>query len=878
MSVVSRAAIALLCLALCASARAESRFTAVHLVPGAKADAVEERYVELLHDRIAETTTAPVRVGPFSQPAADELVICIGTLTSHPELAARAHDLGVTPPGGLDPGKEGLVLASKNRHGWQIVLAIGSDRRGVLYAVGEILRRIVGRGDTVLFPAELELRSAPRWPMRGLGVSQGFTIRQLTGSREWTKAELQRAHLDYALAGANTFELDENNDRDGLFDFLKSYGLDTLAVIEGNTGSGPPEWQAKEAIGRTGYLCPGIPAAREALLRQKEQLFQRMRDFDYVHFKSGDGGGDESEASAPFGRTLIYLCEDYARILHKYHPHTKIFVGNQKLDNAGDGAIFQYLQEKPRGWIVGLVYGPGSNAMGWTPGRRQDHRMDLFQDGGRGGLSGYLREMLHQLPPRQSILLFTDLTHWVYSQYGLMDHALIPDRDHHLPPKWDSWMYERKPSAELAQVYNRRTFHARPRNYYRVFQETAEFAIGDVAYSEGHHDHLNQWMYQRLFWHPLATVEEVVAEYARTFFGPEAAPEMAEAIFTLEHNLETPVRKNPGIGRLVELVESAGAKMPAEVRAKNSFWREYLQKADLDRYIQLDVNRQHEHVDAVLAKLKTGFDGGDVDGVLSQLADVELPAPSPEMVRLKSAADRLGQESDRLAGVRSEGFFNLKQDYVGFGWLKREIGRARAAASADDRRAIVERIVYYEDAGEGGFYDNAGVSEKAPHLVHGWPYGDGIISHDNRPSQRKMAFTTDEERGVTFQYEQLDPQAQYRVRLSLVRPRYARRYAGRQHQTGESIYADNFPLAENLELPEYRADFFEFDIPKAATSDGKMTLWLKKQPGIGEGLKSDVTIWRNTGGWGTLVSEVWLMKKGAPSRHPATRPPAQKGD
>ena len=252
-------------------------------------------------------------------------------------------------------------------------------------------------------------------------------------------------------------------------------------------------------------------------------------------------------------------------------------------------------------------------------------------------------------------------------------------------------MYDRKPSAELAQVYNRRTFHARPRNYYHAFQETAEFAIGDVAYSEGHHDHLNQWMYQRLFWHPLETVEEVVAEYARTFFGPEAAPEMAEAIFMLEHNLETPIRKNPGIGRLIELVESAGTEMPAEVRAKNSLWREYLQKADLDRYIQLDVNRQNTHVDAILAKLKTGFDGGDVDGALSQLADVALPAPSPEMVRLKSAADRLGQESDRLAGVRSEGFFNLKQDYVGFGWLKREIDRAPGGCvgrrTAGDRRA-----------------------------------------------------------------------------------------------------------------------------------------------------------------------------------------------
>jgi hypothetical protein len=61
-----------------------------------------------------------------------------------------------------------------------------------------------------------------------------------------------------------------------------------------------------------------------------------------------------------------------------------------------------------------------------------------------------------------------------------------------------------------------------------------------------------------------------------------------------------------------------------------------------------------------------------------------------------------------------------------------------------------------------------GVPEKAPHLVSGWPYGDGIVSRENRPSQRKMAFTTDEDRGVIFQYENLDRAAEYRVRLSLV--------------------------------------------------------------------------------------------------------------
>jgi hypothetical protein len=852
---------------------AESRFGAVHIVPGKNADEIEQRYVHLLRERIAEITTAPVTVGPLTEKFTG-LVVHIGTPQSHPELAGLAETLAIPLPSEFDPGAEGFVLASRPaatandpKTSSAVVLAIGADRRGVLYAVGEILRQIIGRGDAVSFPADLHLRRAPRWAVRGLIVSQGDTIRDLTGSRRWTQEELQRAHLDYALAGANTFEVGAG-DR-GLFAFLKSYGLDALTVITANAGSGPAAWQAKEAIGRLGNLSPGIPEARAALLKQKEALFKSMPEFDYVHFKSGDAGGDESEVSAPFGRALIYLCEDDSRTLRKYHPRTKIFVGNQKLDNAGERAIFEYLQAAPRDWIDGICYGPGSNAMGWTPGRRQDHRTDLFHYARRGALGGYLREMLHQLPPRQSILLFTDLTHWVYSQYGLMDHAMIPDRNHQTPPKWDYWMYERKPCEEMARVYNRRTFHARPRNYYHVFQETAEFAIGDVAYSEGHHDHLNQWIYQRLFWDPHQTVESVVSEYARAHFGPAAAASMAEAIFKLETNLQTPIRGNTGIDRLVELVEKAGKEMPDADRKRNYLWREYFQRAYLDKYIQLDVLLQDERMAEVLAQLRSAFEGGNLDDVVLKLRDTRLPKPSSEMLRLKSEAERIGEESDRLFGVRNEGLFNLKQDYIGFGWVTREINRAADAPSTAQRREIVERILYFDDPGEGGFYDIAGDPEQAPHLVYGWPYGDAAVSSKNRPSQRKMAFTTDEERGVTFRYDHLDPAAQYRVRFTLVRPRYAPRYAVRQKQTSESIYADDIVLAENLKLPESVADFFEYDIPRSATSDGQLVLTFKKQPGVGEGLKSDVTIWRNTGGWGTLVSEVWLMKKGAPKRYQA---------
>ena len=68
------------------------------------------------------------------------------------------------------------------------------------------------------------------------------------------------------------------------------------------------------------------------------------------------------------------------------------------------------------------------------------------------------------------------------------------------------------------------TFYAWPRQYHRVFNDLMRYGIGDITHSSGHHDHFNQWMWQRLLWAPRTTVYDVVDEYCRTWFGPEAAP------------------------------------------------------------------------------------------------------------------------------------------------------------------------------------------------------------------------------------------------------------------------------------------------------------------------------------------------------------------
>ncbi len=836
-------------------------FSSVAIVTGEKATPVEHNVAQLLADRLRERGITEVRL--TEQPSAEEktLTLWLGVPERHAALAALLRDQRIAVPNATDPGAEGFLLKRLAPPNGALVAA-GVDERGVLYATGEILRQCVVREGACNLPPIIDIRTAPAFRLRGTEVSQGATITELTNSRRWTEDERRKVILDYALAGANAFGLGYGGPHaQEEFDFLTSYGLDTLISVGPNTGSGPPEWQAAEAIGRTGYLCLSVPEARQAILDRWEKTAQTMPDVTYIRFYSGDGGGCECERCAPYGKKYIEMCADIAAIISKYHPKTKFFATNQKIDNASDQAIFDYLNAEPRPWLTALAYGPGSNAMSWQPGRRQDHRMDLFDHPAFGPMDRYAREIVHQLPPSQTLVFFTDVTHWVYSEYGLVALNLGPDRDGNTPPHWGYEVYEQHPAPAMDQVYNRRTFHARPRAFYSIFQDTMRYGEGDLTYSEGHHDHFNQWMWQRLLWNPHVTLDEAIGEYTRTWFGPEVLALMAQALLLFEQNLSTPIAASPGIGQYYETVKKAGKLMPAEVMKTNYLWRQHMQRAALDKYIQARVNRQmqrQKEVEDIVEKILAGSNGDAALTEALRLLDSDIE--NDEMKAFKSEGDTLGQESDALFGVRNEGFFNLDQDFVGLGWLRRQVQRA-LDASPDKRAELLDRIVHYDDPGEGGFYDDAGDPTRSPHLVCGWPFSDNDVSGFNRASQRRMAYTRGEAQGVTFEYNGLDPNARYRVRMTLVRPSYAERYADRQPQKTESIYANGELLAKDVELPEWESDFFEYDIPDNLTHGGSLQLRFEKAAGVGEGVPSQVEIWRNTGGWGTLVSEVWLMKR-----------------
>jgi hypothetical protein len=224
---------------------------------------------------------------------------------------------------------------------------------------------------------------------------------------------------------------------------------------------------------------------------------------------------------------------------------------------------------------------------------------------------------------------------------------------------------------------------------------------------------------------------------------------------------------------------------------------------------------------------------------------MDQPLEDADMAALKDEARRLGEDSERTMGLRNEGYFAVDNSLTALGWTEKQF-EAAAAVSGDARAAILRQLAHYEDAGPGGFYDDAGNPDRQPHLVKGNIFdASSRMDPNNRPSQSTIAYGGDEARGVAFRYTELDPVAAYRVRLTMVAPRMRQSEVPTDAKRTQNVLADEEYIARDVEIPISTAQHFEYDVPQSTTADGALDLVFEK--GVGAA--------------GTVVSEVWLMKK-----------------
>lgn len=549
------------------------------------------------------------------------------------------------------------------------ILALAADDRGILYAAGEIVRRAEPTEASVAFRS-FDISTAPAYRFRGFSPSQGGSMMKRTGARAWTEAEHQDRLFDAILAGANTFYAGRNEDEN--YRQLKSLGFMTVTDARPNNfyGKFPEEWRAgkRESWEGDTWVCPSIPEARSALLKQWREDFAQRPAHDIMRFYSGDPGGCKDERCEPWGKTFVELCAEMAALWHEGHPDSKVFIANQDLDNQGDQLIFDYLQAEPRSWLYALCYAPGTNAM--SSYFRNELREDLFEYPGDGPVNRYLSHTLHQLPPRQKIVHFSDITHWISAQYAV-EH----------------------PDVYIQNSFGRRTFHARPRAFYKIFHQIMPFSEGDIIYSEGHHDEFHQYMWARLLWNPDIALGDLLEEYCTLYFGDAASGLMAEALLQLELNLEEPLAENEGIQRYFDLVEQAGEAMPANYMKNNYRWLLHRQKASLDCYVQLRLQRELDQEARVRRVLQSALEGGDLAGALETAKAIASEAPETErMIELREEAGRLGDQSNEIFGVRNIGYSKIGLQLRDMEALRSLLESAITAAEEDRPNRIAQVI------------------------------------------------------------------------------------------------------------------------------------------------------------------------------------------
>jgi len=651
-----------------AAPAAPNAIHSIDIVLDQEASSVEQRVAGVLKARILNATPVIIEVGPGRKPGAD-LYIHLGKVRTTGALNDLCTRETVRPPGKEMPNPEGFALKTVQDGKDRVLIAVGADDRAVLFVAGEILRRLRFDEDHIDLPA-VDISSSPGFRFRGFSANQGGTMMTATKARPWTEQERHGVMLDYALAGGNCFYTEEKPGP--TYEFVKSFALMTTTGARPNQllGQHPKEWNAggREPWEGTQWVCPSVPEARAALLAQWDKDFAQRADHDVMRFYAGDPGGCTDARCRPWGKTFVQLSEEMAAVWFKYHSNSIVLIANQGLDNAGEKAIFDYYKEKPRTWSYGIAYGPGSNPM--SRYFRRELRNDLFAYPGKGPVDRYLAEMLHELPPEQHIMHYSDITHWIRSQYQIDN-----------------------PEPNIVKAYNRRMFHARPRAMYNIFQAIMPFSEGDIIYSEGNHDEFHQYLWARLLWDPNRELEDVMREYCVLYFGEASAEPMVQALFQLELNLVTPLDSNPGIARYYSLVKEAGNKMPAWRMKRDYRWRLHMQKAALDQYLQYKLKHEMDKEKRVRDALGSARSGEYDPAIKQALAILREQSETDQMKKLRDEAGKLGDDSNQLHGDRNLGYFKLDVPLRNIPGAIERLEEALSAKSEEEKKSGLESTI-----------------------------------------------------------------------------------------------------------------------------------------------------------------------------------------
>jgi len=406
-------------------------------------------------------------------------------------------------------------------------------------------------------------------------------------------------------------------------------------------------------------------------------------------------GGDASGSRPP--QLFFPQIERVLPLILESQPGVKWWYSNQCLDDHAldyDDYIFNYFKTKRPSWLYGMVYGP------WTK---------------RG-----IREIRADLPDQYEIRHYPESCHVRWSQYPV--------------PKWDRvW----------ASIWPRnRSIYMMPAMMTQIHRATRQGTMGFLPYNHtGSFNDLNKFAWVAAGWDPDANVRDMLRDYSRIFFahdfekypgkGGDSEPVSKDVIIDAATEAVTrgfELLEQNWVGPIAESTTTEAAleqwKMIAQsIGSVSKNWRVemFLYKAFLDAQVKrkydVEMLCEKRAYEVLKQAKKTGV-AGAVQRARAELVKSDAEFQSKEDFKKELISWGLSDKFGNLDEVVDNIYTPLNDRY----WIEAQLAKAKTHAD-------INRIVNYEDAGPGGFYDNLGVQGQQPHLVRQmtWEQDPGFV-------------------------------------------------------------------------------------------------------------------------------------------------------
>jgi hypothetical protein len=758
-----------------------------------------------------------------SSKATAPVTIYAGLATSLAKIGSRTQ-AAVAPLNAHVPEMYAIHGGSDGGGRW--ITVAGSDDRGVLFGVGQLLRLIdFGRQTATVDYGRLPIHSSPKYPLRGHQLG----YRPKTNAYDaWTVEMWDQYIRDLAVFGTNAIEIipprSDDEPDSPLFPLPPAQMMVEMSRIADNYGLDVSVWYP--AMDKD-Y---GDPQTVNRALSEWEDVFKMLPRVDVVFVPGGDPGHTEP-------KYLLNLLRKQKVGLRKYHPKAQMWVSPQSFTAAWMEEFFSIVSTaETKSWLDGVVVGPQSRLT--------------------------LAEVRRRLPEHYPIRFYPDITHSTGCQFPV--------------PDWD---------VAYALTEGRETINPRPLGEANILNRFLPGTIGFISYSEGCNDDSNKFVWSALGWDPQRSVIDVLRDFSHYFAGKEQAEGLSHGLMSLEKNWQAPLATNTSVAvTLSQFQDMERAAAPGVLG--NWRFQQALYRAYYDAYVQgrlVEEIAQVERAWAVLRRVDelgwtpepleigaapsaTSPNGRDPMLLLEEARNIlqqtliqspggslrgrvlELGEALFQSIRMQLAVDRYRGE----AVVRGNNLDTLDYPVSDAPWMLARISEIMREPDTTKQLAGIRALLHRTDPGPGGFYDDLGNVANRPHLVLGegaerdpefraTPL-TGFLYPDVLGSRAPIAWKRWAESlfdaPLKMRYTGLDTAAHYRLRVV---------YSGDQPTKKMRLVAN-----EQFEIHPYALRPWtpvpqEFEIPAAATSGGELTLSWTREQGLGGS------------GRGCQVSEVWLI-------------------